>query len=379
MKVISLFSGAGGLDLGFTLAGHEIVWANDFDEYAVQTYEKNFNFFNKHKVVRGDIVEYLNQNEDVLKNDIPDADIVIGGFPCQGFSIANINRNMNDERNYLYLQVLKMIKLKNPKFILLENVKGLENMEKGKILSMIINDIENTGKGYTVYYNLLNALNYGVPQNRERVIIFGVRNDLKDKIRMPITDDFDIKKPKKRLYVPTTHSADGIKKQKKSSIDIVTEMYNNRLKGKEISLKKYFKGAEKYCYQTLRDTISDLPEETNIDNSKILNHTSSKCKVVDKNSAKAKMVGNRPTNWDKYSPTIMGRGSGTGGPLIIPHPQYNRRMSVREVARIQTFPNSFEFLGSNSACYRQIGNAVPVLMAYNIGKLFPKKIEDFLQ
>ena len=177
MKVISLFSGAGGLDLGFSLAGHEIVWANDFDEYAVQTYEKNFNRFNKHKVVRGDIIDYLNKDEEFLKNDIPDADIVIGGFPCQGFSIANINRNMSDERNYLYLQVLKMIQLKNPKFILLENVKGLENMEKGKILSMIINDIENTGSGYTVYYNLLNALNYGVPQNRERVIIFGVRND----------------------------------------------------------------------------------------------------------------------------------------------------------------------------------------------------------
>lgn len=379
MKIISLFSGAGGLDLGFALAGHEIVWANDFDENAVQTYEKNFNLFNKHKVVRGDIVEYLNQDENILKNDIPDADIVIGGFPCQGFSIANVNRNMNDERNYLYLQVLKMINLKNPKFILLENVKGLENMEKGKILPMIINDIENTGKGYTVYYNLLNALNYGVPQNRERVIIFGVRNDLKDKIKMPITNEIDKKRPKKRLNIPTTHSVDGTKKQKKSSVDIVTEMFDSMLKGIEIDLSKYFSGTEKYCYQTLRDTISDLPEETNIDNCKILNHTSSKCKVVDKNSDKAKRVGNRPTNWDKYSPTIMGRGSGTGGPLIIPHPEYNRRMSVREVARIQTFPNSFEFLGSNSACYRQIGNAVPVLMAYNIGKLFPKKIEDFLQ
>lgn len=379
MKVISLFSGAGGLDLGFSLAGHEIVWANDFDEYAVQTYEKNFNLFNKHKVVRGDIVEYLNKEEKFLKKDIPDADIVIGGFPCQGFSIANVNRNMDDERNFLYLQVLKMIKLKNPKFILLENVKGLENMEKGKILPMIINDIESTGEGYTVYYNLLNALNYGVPQNRERVIIFGVRNDLKDKIKMPIIDKIDKNKPKKRLDVPTTHSIDSTKKQKKSSIDIVTEMFEAKLKGKDIDLTKYFNSNEKYSYQTLRDTIKDLPEETNVEGCDILNHNSSKCKVVDKNSDKAKRVGNRPTDWDKHSPTIMGRGSGTGGPLIIPHPEYNRRMSVREVARIQTFPNTFEFLGSTSACYRQIGNAVPVLMAYNIGKLFPKKIEDFLQ
>lgn len=379
MKVISLFSGAGGLDLGFSLAGHEIVWANDFDEYAVKTYEKNFNMFNKHKVVRGDIVEYLNQEEEFLKRDIPDADIVIGGFPCQGFSIANVNRNMNDERNYLYLQVLKMINLKNPKFVLLENVKGLENMEKGKILSMIINDIENTGSGYTVYYNLLNALNYGVPQHRERIIIFAVRNDLKDKIKMPISEIFDKKKPKKRLLVKSTHSSYGTTKQKKSSIDIVTEMYKCKLKNKEFDLSKYFKDNVDYSYQTLRDTIKDLPEETNNPYCEILNHTSSKCKLVEKNSEKSKMVGNRPTDWDKYSPTIMGRGSGTGGPLIIPHPEYNRRMSVREVSRIQTFPNNFEFIGSTSACYRQIGNAVPVLMAYNIGKIFPIKIEDFLK
>jgi len=378
MKVISLFSGAGGLDLGFSLAGHEIVWANDFDEYAVQTYEKNFNRFNKHKVVRGNIIDYLNNDEEFLKKDIPDADIVIGGFPCQGFSIANINRNMSDERNYLYLQVLKMIQLKNPKFILLENVKGLENMEKGKILSMIINDIENTGSGYTVYYNLLNALNYGVPQNRERVIIFGVRNDLKDKVKIPLVDIFDKKKPKKRLFVNTTHSVDSTIKQKKSSIDIVTEMYNLKINGKDFNIKKYFDPAKKYSYQTLADTIKDLPEETNNPKCEILNHTSSKCKLVEKDSKKSKMVGNRPTDWNKYSPTIMGRGSGTGGPLIIPHPQYNRRMSVREVARIQTFPNTFEFLGSTSACYRQIGNAVPVLMAYNIAKIFPIKIEDFL-
>jgi DNA (cytosine-5-)-methyltransferase len=379
MKVISLFSGAGGLDLGFSLAGHEIVWANDFDEYAVQTYEKNFNLFNIHKVVRGDIVEYLNQDEKVLKEDIPDADIVIGGFPCQGFSIANVNRNMNDERNYLYIQVLKMIKIKNPKFVLLENVKGLENMEKGKILSMIINDIENTGFGYTVYYDLLNALNYGVPQNRERIIIFAVRNDYKDQIKMPIKEIYDKNKPKKRLLVKPTHSANSKLKQKKNSIDIITEMFECKLKNKSFDLSKYFKENTEYSYQTLRDTIFGLSEETNNPDCEILNHTSSKCKLVAKDSEKSKRVGNRPTDWDKHSPTIMGRGSGTGGPLIIPHPEYNRRMSVREVARIQTFPNNFEFLGSTSACYRQIGNAVPVLMAYNVGKIFPIKIEDFLK
>lgn len=370
MRVISMFSGAGGLDLGFSLAGHEIVWANDFDEYAVDTYEENFNKFNKHKVVRGDIVEYLSQSKEKLSKEIPDADIVIGGFPCQGFSICNVNRSMKDERNYLYLQVLKMIEIKKPKFILLENVKGLENMEKGKVLEMIINDIESVGDGYTVYYNVLNALNYGVPQNRERIIIFGVRNDLSSKIKMPILNEpADKKHPKKILNIPSSHSSEGTEIQDMNSIDIVTDMFEKLCKNKKIKLSDYFKKNKKYKYQTLRDTIYGLPEETNIEYPDILNHMSSKCKL---NKNKTNMVGNRPTDWDKHAPTIMGRGSGTGGPLIIPHPEYNRRMSVREVARIQTFPNTFKFIGSTSACYRQIGNAVPVLMAYNIGLLFPK-------
>ncbi|MEG1820969.1 MAG: DNA cytosine methyltransferase [Malacoplasma sp.] len=375
MKVISMFSGAGGLDLGFSLAGHQIVWANDFDGYAVDTYETNFNKFNKHKIVRGDIVEYLNQDKEKLNLEIPDADIVIGGFPCQGFSIANINRSMEDERNYLYMQVLKMINIKNPKFILLENVKGLENMEHGQILNMIINDLEKIGKRYTVFYNVLNALNYGVPQNRERVIIFGVRNDYANKIKMPIMDKFDVKKPKKRLLVPTTHSKDSNIVQKFETYKITTDMFNKLINNKNINITDYFDKNTKYRYQTLRDTIFNLPEETNVEYENILNHQSSKCKL---NKNKSNMVGNRPTNWDKHSPTIMGRGSGTGGPLIIPHPEYNRRMSVREVARIQSFPDNFLFLGSTSACYRQIGNAVPVLMAFNIGSIFAKKIEDFL-
>ena len=128
MKVISMFSGAGGLDLGFSLAGHNIVWANDFDSYAVDTYEENFNKFSKHIIVRIDIIEYLSQDIKKLKKEIPSADIIIGGFPCQGFSICNINRSMKDERNYLYLQVLKMIEIKNPKFLLLENVQDPGNV-----------------------------------------------------------------------------------------------------------------------------------------------------------------------------------------------------------------------------------------------------------
>ena len=373
MKVISMFSGAGGLDLGFCYAGHEIVWANDFDKDAVETYKLNFNKFSEHNIVLGDIVEYLNQDEKIINKIVPDADIVIGGFPCQGFSIANLNRSMEDSRNYLYLQILKMIKIKNPKYFLLENVKGLSNMLNGEVLKMIINDLENCGNGYTVFYNIINALDYGVPQNRERVIIYGARNDIKKLIELPIynesiSDDKIVNK--KILHIPNTHSLNSVTKQKKPSYFVSTDIFNKMINKKSYNYTDYFKKGKIYCYQTLQDTIKDLPEETNNDNTNILNHVSSKCKPVSKNSKKSNYVGNRPTEWTKWSPTIMGRGSGTGGPLIIPHPEYDRRMSVREVARIQTFPDTFEFLGSTSAQYRQIGNAVPILMAYNIATLF---------
>lgn len=368
MKVISMFSGAGGLDLGFMLAGHKVVWANDFDKDALDTYEANLSPINKHELVLGDITKILGNNLEKIDKQIPDGDILIGGFPCQGFSIANIDRSMEDSRNYLYLEILKVVKAKNPKFFLLENVKGLENMDKGKILKLIINDLENVGYGYEVNYNVINACDYGVPQNRERVIILGVRKDLKKDHDLPIikkTNKTNLK-DFKNLVVPKTHAVEGKIKATQNSVNILNKAFillkENKIQEIEHLI---FNSNIKYRYSTVRDTISDLPREYRPDADNILNHDGTKCKVTINGR-----VGNRATKWDNVSPTIMGRGSGTGGPLIIPHPDLHRRMSVREVARLQSFPDSFEFLGSNSAKYRQIGNAVPPLMAYHIAKIF---------
>lgn len=367
MKVISLFSGAGGMDLGFLLAGHRVVWSNDFDKYAVQTYINNISNYDKHINSYGDICDILDNFNALpggIDTQIPDAEVVIGGFPCQGFSIANNNRNMeNDERNFLYLELLRIINIKNPLFVILENVKGLENIEDGKVLDMIINDLENTGKhGYKVIYNILNAYNYGVPQNRERVIILGVRNDILDKFTLPIIEGIE---SKKILNVPITHSSKSNKKDPILPHDKINKLYT-LWKNKELDFNNnHLKTNELYSLSTIKDAISDLPYEFTIKPG-LHDHDGSKCKV--KISTR---VGNRATDWNKYAPTIMGRGSGTGGPLIIPHPEQHRRMSVREVARIQTFPDEFIFAGSNSAKYRQIGNAVPVLMAYHIAKIIP--------
>lgn len=376
MKVVSFFSGAGGLDLGFALAGHKIIWANDFDIEAVNSYNLNIGVYLGHKAILGDIVKMLDTTEEKIDKILPNSDIIIGGFPCQGFSIANIERSMNDNRNFLYLQLLKAISVKQPSYFMLENVKGLENMENGKILSMIMDDLEKagtkdskffpkeTGVGYTVVYNVFNALFFGVPENRERVIILGIRNDLlgTSKLKLYISNNKVEKKydSRKRLCIPYTHAKDGIDDEIVPN-SIVSALYEDFINNKSKKRKTDF-NAKKIKTKTMKDAIGDLP----IDFSKTIpNHIGSKCKVTIKNK-----VGNRATLWDKEAPTIMGRGSGTGGPLIPPHPNQHRRLTVREVARIQTFPDKFIFCGSNSCGYRQIGNAVPVLMAFNLAKIF---------
>jgi DNA (cytosine-5)-methyltransferase 1 len=165
MKVASLFSGAGGLDLGFIQAGHTVVWANDLYSDAVKTYQQNIGSH----IVESDI-------RMISPEEIPACDIVIGGFPCQGFSVANIKRTIEDKRNELYKQMIRIIQGKKPQFFLAENVKGLLNIGKGAVMSMIVDDF--TRIGYKVKYQLLNAADYGVPQLRQRVIIIGIRNDI---------------------------------------------------------------------------------------------------------------------------------------------------------------------------------------------------------
>ena len=375
MKIVSFFSGAGGMDLGFELAGHDIIWANDFDQDAVNTYNKNIGKYSGHEAICKDIVKLLDTDKEHINEILPDCDIIIGGFPCQGFSIANLNRSMKDERNFLYLQLLKAISVKQPRYFLLENVKGLENMEKGKILQMILKDLENAGTkkskifegnglGYKVAYNVLNAYNFGVPENRERVIILGIRNDIvnQSNVTQYIKDEVKTSKKYKTLYIPITHSENSEKIEEIKPFQKLNNAYMSWKNKEKVDLSV----STIYKLRNMRDAIGDLPLEYDSEESKkYLNHTGSKCKVNIKNT-----MGNRATDWEKYAPTIMGRGSGTGGPLIPPHPEQHRRLSVREVARIQTFPDDFEFCGSNSAGYRQIGNAVPVLMAYNIGKIF---------
>ncbi|MEX0597149.1 MAG: DNA cytosine methyltransferase [Candidatus Paceibacterota bacterium] len=306
MKIVSLFSGAGGMDLGFKLAGHEIIWANENDPDCCETYKNNIG----DHIVLADI-------EEVKSSQIPDSDIIIGGFPCQGFSRANLKRSKNDKRNQLYLEFVRILQEKKPKYFVAENVRGLLSLDGGQVINMIIDDFSKVG--YNVKYKLFNTADYGVPQNRHRVIIIGCRKDLNENFIYNFPTPTHVENP---------------------------NLFNNEKSW--ISIGK---------------ALKDIPEPE--EDPDVVNHIYSKYKITNRD-----FTGHRKMNPDKPSPTVLARGNGGGGVVALQHPKNHRRLSVRESATIQTFPISFKFFGSMSSMYRQVGNAVPVLFAKKIAEEF---------
>lgn len=169
MKIISLFSGAGGLDLGLIQAGNDVIWGNDIDQNATDTYKKNIG----QHIICADI-------KDINIQTIPKSDVVAGGFPCQGFSQANLLRAVNDDRNQLYKFFYAVIKDKQPRYFIAENVKGILSLGGGSAIKQIISDFEEAG--YITDVTLVNMADYGVPQTRQRVIIIGQRQDIADEM-----------------------------------------------------------------------------------------------------------------------------------------------------------------------------------------------------
>lgn len=403
-RVVSLFSGAGGMDLGFIQAGFEVVWANDVFPEAVMTYKNNIG----DHIVQGDITQ-------IPSSEIPDeVDIVIGGFPCQGFSIANTRRSTGDERNFLYKEMLRVIADKKPKFFVAENVKGILSLGGGKVFEMIKDDFERIG--YKVEARILNAAEYGVPQARERVIIIG--NLL----------GIDNPYPKKTHYIPSTNPQNldlfspNLENKLQPAIstkeaigylgDIRLSHAPIKVNGKNIynhiaseNVADKFWGRK---YEVNQHDICDYLKEwrakagwstKRIDEHFGYKHTAGHWFRKDNKSGSIpkpedwwelkKILGFddkydkevttfiekeikfeqslRITNWDRPSDTITATG-----PEI--HVNKKRRLSVRECAILQTFPDDHVFYGSLNKMYTQVGNAVPVKLA----KLIAEEIKHAL-
>lgn len=318
--VVALFSGCGGLDLGFRIASFNVVWANENDKEIWQTYENNH-------------PQTILDKRDIRKIssfEIPDCIGIIGGPPCQSWSEAGSQRGINDERGKLFLEYVRILKDKQPLFFLAENVSGMLHEKHQFALLNIIAAFEEAG--YVISYKLLNAKYYNVPQDRKRVIFIGYHVDLNKRF------NFDLLRQTPRI-------------------------------------------------PTLRDAIWDLQEsvllgetnKTNGESCSVPNH-----EHMTGGFSSIYMSRNRVRSWDEPSFTIQ-----AGGRHAPIHPQANkmihigkdkwmfdpnspqsyRRLSVRECARIQTFPDEFIFYYNNlPAAYKMIGNAVPVNFAYALAE-----------
>lgn len=325
-KLISLFSGCGGMDLGFKNAGFDIVWANDFDSDAQAVYALNLGNIDKRDILTVD------------ESEIPDGDILTAGFPCQPFSNAGNRKGVHDSRGMLYKECLRIIEKKMPKVIVFENVKGLlstKYIDGRNLADVIIEDLsEMNGIGYNVVYNLINASDYGVPQNRQRVLFVGIRKDLKKTFRFPD------KKSKKNLSL-------------RHILDVDDDVQNN------VDWVLSPQALEMIEYIPEGGSWKDVPYE----------HLAPRFQRIRDNMKKY----HSPNFYRRFSrDEICGTITASAQPenCGIIHPTENRRYTVREVARIQTFPDDFKFITNNTknitAMYKVIGNAVPVQLAYCI-------------
>lgn len=310
-KVISLFSGCGGLDLGFHLEGYETVWANDFSEWACQSFANYFG----NVIVHGDITKI----DPMTDESIPECDLVLGGFPCQDFSIIWKQPGLNGKRGGLFRHFAEFVDAKKPKAFVAENVKGLLTANKGKAIDVIVRDFESIAPGYIVKPHLYNFAEYGVPQFRERVLIVGVRKDT----------GFDFVHPKPicgpnadRAYVTAGEALAGVE----------NALFNNEPLN---------------CKEKTRQMLELIPEGGNFTD------------IPKDHPLYVKgMISHvyRRINRNEPAKTIIAAGGGGTWGYHYPEP---RPLTNRERARLQSFPDDFVFAGNITEVRRQIGNAVP--------------------
>jgi DNA (cytosine-5)-methyltransferase 1 len=333
-KTISLFSGCGGLDWGFHKAGYKTVWANDINEWAVKTFEKKFgqNIITQRNIE--DIVD--------LENDpsIPKCDLIIGGFPCQDFSVVWKQPGLDGDRGNLYKHYLRFIEAKKPKAFVAENVKGLLTANNGKAISAILDGFSDAGDGYMVKIQLYNFADYGVPQFRERVIIVGIRLDTEFNFIHPAPTHGP---GRKHPYKTAGEALEGVEKVKD------------------------FKADEIKIAEKTRKLLDRIPEGGNFKN----------IPSDDPDYVKG-MISHvyRRIKLDEPAKTIIAAGGGGTWGYHYPEP---RPLCNRERARLQSFPDNFSFEGTVTEIRRQIGNAVPpdgvVLLAQTLIPLFKNDYE----
>ncbi len=316
LKVASLFCGCGGTDVGllggfdflgkhYDSNGMEIVYANDIDDNACNIFRENFEITPDNRDIR-----------EVKSEEIPDFDILTGGFPCQSFSIIAQNPKrlgVKDERGKLFFEMCRILRERQPKCFIAENVKGILTANKKSAFPLILKEFEDSG--YDVQYRILNSANYGVPQKRERVIIVGFRKDLNIDFAFP---------------------------------DVEIEDENNFASLKDVIEKQV---DEKYFFS--ERAVAGMMKKRESMNKGRAQDINKPCNTVGAHLAKVSL--------------------NSTDPVLMEGKRY-RRFTPREVARIQSFPDDFELVGSEAAQYRALGNAIPPVMFWYVAKAVKEEL-----
>ena len=316
LKVASLFCGCGGTDVGllggfdflgkhYDSNGMKIVYANDIDDNACNIFRENFGITPDNRDIR-----------EVKSEEIPDFDILTGGFPCQSFSIIAQNPKrlgVKDERGKLFFEMCRILRERQPKCFIAENVKGILTANKKSAFPLILKEFEDSG--YDVQYRILNSANYGVPQKRERVIIVGFRKDLNIDFAFP---------------------------------DVEIEDENNFASLKDVIEKQV---DEKYFFS--ERAVTGMMKKRESMNKGRAQDINKPCNTVGAHLAKVSL--------------------NSTDPVLMEGKRY-RRFTPREVARIQSFPDDFELVGSEAAQYRALGNAIPPVMFWYVAKAVKEEL-----
>ncbi len=337
---LDLFCGCGGLSYGFDLAGFDIIGGIDFNKDATETFKLNFP---KAKVRCADISKI---NNSTVKKLYSGVDVIIGGPPCQGFSTANrYQKEMDDPRNKLFFQYIRFVEVLKPKVVLIENVRGILTRDNGYAKERITALLKELG--YELNMQVLDASEYGVPQNRKRAIMVGIRQDFLEQV-------FDFGKLRKKKKVTVFEALSDLYAEDKDL------MNSCRLEPKATcKYQEYLKEGSEFVYdheihypaQKVQERISYVPQGGNWEDvpehlwpsDRKNRHSSAYKRLKEDEQACTIDTGNAHSNYF--------------------HPLYNRIPSIRESARLQSFPDRFHFMGPRGSRYKQVGNAVPPLLA----------------
>ena len=368
MKVIDLFAGVGGLSSGFRKAGYEILLANEIDKSISESYKKN----HPETLMINDDIKNIIPLLDEYKNKI---DVIIGGPPCQGFSMAGArirkkNAFLEDPRNYLFRNYFEVVQKIEPKYFIMENVPGMLSMSGGKIIKEIENLFTNefnfkNGK-YYIYKKVLCASDYGVPQDRHRLIIFGSKKKINFKKALDDTRKMMITKGE--IKKATIYDAISDLNYLSSGEGEFEQEYKNR------PLTEYQKQRRKNA-KKLYNHKATKHNEIAIDRINELKPGGRRLDLKDGNKIKSVHSGAYGRmKWEDISKTIITRFDTPSSGVYI-HPEQNRTITPREAARIQSCDDDFIFYGNKSSVIKQIGNAVPPLLAYYLANVI-KNVED---